>query len=178
VSDAATGFFVRLRQRKLVQWALAYVAAAFALIQVLDVVAQRFGWHHTGDLGMWGPEGQMLFLDRKKDMIKTGGENVASVKVEAVVLAHPGVAGAAVLGLPHPRWAEAVCAFVVRKPGADVDEAALLAHCKARLGSFEVPKLIRFVDALPATATGKVQKHVLRRQFAELAQQAWTDEAG
>ncbi|MBS0455467.1 MAG: AMP-binding protein [Proteobacteria bacterium] len=139
--------------------------------------AQRFGWHHTGDLGMWGPEGQMLFLDRKKDMIKTGGENVASVKVEAVVLAHPGVAGAAVLGLPHPRWSEAVCAFVVRKPGADLEEAVLLAHCKARLGSFEVPKLIRFVDVLPATATGKVQKHVLRKQFAELAQTAWVNEA-
>ena len=139
--------------------------------------AQRFGWHHTGDLGMWSDEGQMLFLDRKKDMIKTGGENVASVKVEAVVLAHPGVAGAAVLGLPHPRWAEAVCAFVVRKPGADLDEATLLAHCRQQLGGFEVPKLVHFVDALPATATGKVQKNVLRQQFAPWAEQAWARES-
>ena len=138
--------------------------------------AQRFGWHHTGDLGQWGPGGQMMFLDRKKDMIKSGGENVASVKIESVVLAHPGVAGVGVIGLPHPRWAEAVCAFVVRKPGADVDEAALLAHCRAHLGDFEVPKLIRFVDALPATSTGKVQKHVLRQQFEQMARQAWADE--
>ncbi len=139
--------------------------------------AQRFGWHHTGDLGVWGPKGQMLFLDRKKDMIKTGGENVASVKVEAVLLAHSGVAGAGVLGLSHPRWSEAVCAFVVKKPGAEVDEAALLAHCRERLGVFEVPKLIRFVDALPATATGKVRKNVLRQEFAQLAEQAWAGES-
>ena len=138
--------------------------------------AQRFGWHHTGDLGMWGPKGQMLFIDRKKDMIKTGGENVASVKVEAVLLGHPGVAGAAVLGLPHPHWIEAVCAFVVKKPGAEVDEESILAHCRERLGGFEVPKLVRFVEALPATATGKVQKHLLRQQFAELARQAWAAE--
>ena len=139
--------------------------------------AQKFGWHHTGDLGMWDEGGQMLFLDRKKDMIKTGGENVASVKVEAAILAHPEVAGVGVLGLPHPRWSEAVCAFVVRKPGATLDEAALLAHCQQRLGAFEVPKLVHFVDALPATATGKVQKHLLRRQFEALAAEAWAGEA-
>ena len=137
--------------------------------------AQRFGWHHTGDLGQWGPGGQMMFLDRKKDMIKTGGENVASIKIEAVLLAHPGVAGVGVIGLPHPRWAEAVCAFVVKKPGADVDETALEAHCRQHLGDFEVPKLIHFVDALPATSTGKVQKHRLRQQFEALAQKAWSD---
>lgn len=135
--------------------------------------AQRFGWHHTGDLGMWGPGGQMMFLDRKKDMIKSGGENVASVKVEAVLLSHPGVAGVGVIGMPHPRWAEAVCAFVVKKPGAEVDVATLDAHCRAHLGDFEVPKLIQFVDQLPATSTGKVQKHLLRQQFAELAAQAF-----
>ncbi|HMN21314.1 MAG TPA: AMP-binding protein [Ottowia sp.] len=135
--------------------------------------AQKFGWHHTGDLGMWGPGGQMMFLDRKKDMIKTGGENVASVKVEAVLLSHPAVAAAGVIGMPHPRWTEAVCAFVMKKPGAEVDEAALLAHCRAHLGDFEVPKLVHFVDQLPATSTGKVQKHRLRQQFAELAARAF-----
>ena len=132
--------------------------------------AQRHGWHHTGDLGMWDEGGQMLFLDRKKDMIKTGGENVASVKVEAVLLSHPAVAGAAVLGVPHPRWGEAVCAVVARKPGADCDEAQLIEHCRGRLGGFEVPKAIRFVDTLPATATGKVQKHVLRKELSEALQ--------
>ena len=91
----------------------------------------------------------MLFLDRKKDMIKTGGENVASVKVEAVILAHPAVAGVGVIGLPHPRWSEAVCAFVVKKPGAQLEEEELVAHCRRLLGGFEVPRLIRFVDELP-----------------------------
>jgi len=128
--------------------------------------AQKYGWHHTGDLGMFDSGGQMLFLDRKKDMIKTGGENVASVKVEAAILGHPDVAGVAVLGLPHPRWSEAVCAFVVRRPGATCDEAAILEHCRGRLGGFEVPKAVRFVDALPSTATGKIQKHMLRREHS------------
>jgi long-chain acyl-CoA synthetase len=130
--------------------------------------AQKFGWHHTGDLGMFDAGGQMLFLDRKKDMIKTGGENVASVKVEAAILAHPAVAAVAVLGLPHVRWSEAVCAFVVRKPGAECDEAAIIEHCRSCLGAFEVPKVVRFIEALPSTATGKVQKHLLRKKFAAL----------
>lgn len=130
--------------------------------------AQKFGWHHTGDLGMFDAGGQMLFLDRKKDMIKTGGENVASVKVEAAILAHPAVAGVAVLGLPHARWSEAVCAFVMRKAGAECDEAAIIEHCRSRLGAFEVPKVVRFVETLPSTATGKVQKHLLRKEFAAL----------
>jgi len=136
--------------------------------------AQKFGWHHTGDLGMFDSGGQMLFLDRKKDMIKTGGENVASVKVEAAILAHPAVAAVAVLGLPHPRWSEAVCAFVVLKPGASCDEAAILEHCRSRLGGFEVPKAVRFVDALPSTATGKIQKHLLRREHSHF----WDGTAG
>ncbi|WP_027015100.1 class I adenylate-forming enzyme family protein [Comamonas composti] len=132
--------------------------------------AQRHGWHHTGDLGMLDEDGQIQFLDRQKDMIKTGGENVASVKVEAAVLAHPAVAASAVLGLPHPRWSEAVCALVVLKPGALCSEDDLLLHCRERLGSFEVPKLVRFVETLPATSTGKIQKHVLRKQYADLVE--------
>jgi long-chain acyl-CoA synthetase len=130
--------------------------------------AQRFGWHHTGDLGVVDEGGQLLFLDRKKDMIKTGGENVASVKVEAAILAHPAVAGAAVVGLPHPHWSEAVTAFVVLKPGAACDEEQLLAHCRGLLGSFEVPKAVRVLEALPMTATGKMQKHVLRKAYEGL----------
>lgn len=130
--------------------------------------AQKFGWHHTGDLGMFDEGGQMLFLDRKKDMIKTGGENVPSVKVEAVLLGHPAVAGAAVIGVPHPHWSEAVCALVVLKPGTECTPEALTAHCRQLLGSFEVPKAIKIIDALPMTATGKVQKQILRKQFTDL----------
>ena len=135
--------------------------------------AQKFGWHHTGDLGMWDAQGRMEFVDRKKDMIKSGGENVASVKVEAVVLAHPDVAAAAVFGLPHPHWSEAVCAFVMRKPGAEVDAESVLAHCRNHLSGFEVPKLVHFVEAFPSTATGKVQKNVMRRQFEQVARDLW-----
>ena len=134
--------------------------------------SRAFGWHHTGDLGMW-VDGQLLFKDRKKDMIKTGGENVASVKVEAVLLRHPAVANAAAVGLPHPRWIEAVTAFVVRRPGAEVGEDELIAHCREHLGGFEVPKAVVFVDALPMTSTGKIQKHPLRdryRSFFETAE--------
>jgi long-chain acyl-CoA synthetase len=131
--------------------------------------ARAFGWHHTGDLGMW-VDGQMMFRDRKKDMIKTGGENVPSVKVEAVLLRHPAVANAAAVGLPHPRWIEAVTAFVVLKPGAQADAGTLIAHCKAHLGGFEVPKAIRIVDALPMTSTGKIQKHPLRDSYQNLYQ--------
>lgn len=135
--------------------------------------AQKFGWHQTGDLGRWDEQGRMEFIDRKKDMIKTGGENVASVKVEAVVLAHPEVAAAAVFGLPHPHWSEAVCAFVMRKPGTQVDSESILAHCRNHLSGFEMPKLVHFVEAFPSTATGKVQKNVMRRQFEQVARDLW-----
>ena len=118
---------------------------------------------------MFEADGQMLFLDRKKDMIKSGGENVSSIKLEAVLLAHPAVGAAAVVGLPHPHWGEAVAAFVVRRPAAEAcGEDELLAFCRERLGRFEVPKSIRFVDALPMTPTGKVQKFQLRSGHLEL----------
>lgn len=124
--------------------------------------AQAFGWHHTGDLGVIDAEGQLLFLDRKKDMIKTGGENVASVKVEAVLLAHPAIADAAVIGVPHPHWSEAVLAVAVLAPGHDVSAPELLDHFRDRLAGFQVPKDIVFVADLPHTATGKIGKSILR----------------
>ena len=130
--------------------------------------ARRFGWHHTGDLGMFDQDGQLLFVDRKKDMIKSGGENVASVKVEAVLLAHAAVAAAGVVGIPHERWGEAVVGFVALKPGASATEDELIAHCRARLSGFETPKALRILDQLPMTATGKVQKHELRAAHGEI----------
>lgn len=128
---------------------------------------RTFNWHHTGDLGMID-NGQLLFKDRKKDMIKTGGENVPSVKVESTLLRHPAVANAVAVGLPHPRWIEAVTVFVVLKRGIKADENELIQHCKQYLGGFEVPKAVRFLDALPMTTTGKVQKHPLRERYRDL----------
>jgi long-chain acyl-CoA synthetase len=130
--------------------------------------ARRHGWHHTGDLGVFDQDGQLLFVDRKKDLIKSGGENVASVKVEAVLLAHPSVASAGVVGVPHDRWGEAVVAFVALKPNTSATEDELIAHCRERLGGFETPKAIRILDRLPVTATGKVQKHELRDAYSEI----------
>jgi long-chain acyl-CoA synthetase len=126
---------------------------------------QRFGWHHSGDLGKLDDDGQLIFLDRLKDMVKSGGENVPSLKVEEVLLRHPAVLNAAVVGLPHDHWGEAITAFVTRRPDApaDLTEADLTAHCKEHLGGFEVPKEIIFLAALPMTSTGKIQKFELRQ---------------
>ncbi|MBN8978517.1 MAG: AMP-binding protein [Rhizobiales bacterium] len=129
--------------------------------------ARKFGWHHTGDLGLIDDHGEVLFLDRKKDMIKSGGENVASVKIEETLLAHPAVLAAAVVGLPHPQWGEAVSAFVKLKPGASADEGAIIEHCRQHLGGFQVPKFIKLLDEMPMTATGKLRKVELRQQFSE-----------
>jgi long-chain acyl-CoA synthetase len=130
--------------------------------------ARAFGWHHTGDLGMFDSDGQLIFTDRKKDMIKSGGENVASIVVERALCSHPDVAAAAAIGLPHERWFEAVTGIVLLKPGANADEAALLAHCRSNLSPHEVPKAIRFIDVFPVTATGKIQKNLLRERFIGL----------
>ncbi len=138
---------------------------------VASAEAARFGWHHTGDLCYFDADGLLVFVDRKKDMIKTGGENVASITVETALLGHPAVANVVAVGLAHQHWIEAVTAFVVRKPGSDaaqVDEATLIDFCKQRLGRHEVPKRIVFVDQMPATATGKIQKNVLRERFHDL----------
>lgn len=148
------------------------VMAGYYKDEAATAEASKFGWHHTGDLCYIDEDGLIAFVDRKKDMIKTGGENVASIAVETVLLGHPGVANAVVVGLPHPHWIEAVTAFVVRQPGAAVDEAALLDLCRQRLGKHEVPKAVVFLDKLPATATGKVQKHVLRSGHQALYAQA------
>jgi len=129
--------------------------------------SRKFGWHHTGDLAMIDEHGEVLFVDRKKDMIKSGGENVASIKIEETLLAHPAVLNAAVVGLPHPQWGEAVSAFVKLKPGTVADEASIEEHCRKHLGGFQIPKFIRILDEMPMTATGKLRKVELRQQFGE-----------
>ncbi len=128
---------------------------------------RKFGWHHTGDLALIDEHGEVLFLDRKKDMIKSGGENVASMKIEETLLAHPAVQNAAVVGLPHPQWGEAVSAFIQLKPGASIDEAGITEHCRKHLGGFQVPKFVKILNEMPMTATGKLRKVELRQQFSE-----------
>jgi fatty-acyl-CoA synthase len=120
------------------------------------------GWFHSGDLATIDDEGFITVVDRKKDMIKTGGENVASREVEECIYRLEGVSEVAVVGLPHPTWVEAVTAIVVAKPGTTLDEAAVLAHCHAHLATFKAPKRALFVDALPKNPSGKLLKRELR----------------
>ena len=129
---------------------------------------RKFGWHHSGDLGFIDACGQLQFVDRKKDMIKSGGENVASLLVEEVLLGQGSIAIAAVIGVPHPHWGEAICAVVQPKAGVQLDETTVIEHCRKRLAGFQSPKRVMILDELPMTATGKIRKAELRTQFAEL----------
>ena len=126
------------------------------------------GWFHSGDVGYFGDDGVLWFTDRHKDVIKTGGENVASIEVEkAIYAADPGVAETVVVGLPHERWSEAITAFVVPKPGHTIDPAGLIAALKQRLDGFKVPKAVILVGELPKTSTGKIQKNVVRSEHSK-----------
>lgn len=127
--------------------------------------ARRYGWHHTGDLGYIDADGQLVFSDRKKDMIKSGGENVPSILVEEVMLRHPAVANAAAVGLPHPRWGEAIFVFVTLREGGAADEADLLAHAREHLGAFQVPKGAAILPEMPTTASGKCKKADLKAEY-------------
>lgn len=126
----------------------------------------RGGWFHSGDLGYYDEHGLLYVVDRKKDMIKTGGENVASREVEEVIYRHAGVEEVAVFGLPHPVWVEAVVAAVVPRDGTQVTEDQLMTHCRTHLAGFKTPKQVFFVDALPKNPSGKLLKRVLREQFS------------
>ena len=131
--------------------------------------AFRNGWFHSGDLGVLDAEGYLTVVDRKKDMIKSGGENVASREVEEVVYRHPAVAEVAVFGVRHAYWIEAVTAVVVPRPGQRVDVEEVLALCRKHLAGFKVPKYVEIADALPRNPTGKILKRDLRTSYAGLA---------
>jgi acyl-CoA synthetase (AMP-forming)/AMP-acid ligase II len=124
--------------------------------------AIRDGWFHTGDVGRLDEDGYLFILDRKKDLIISGGENIASPEVERVLYEHPAVLECAVVGRPDDRWGEVPVAFVVLKPGRSVEAAELLAHCAGQLARFKVPKDVRFLGELPRNPSGKVLKRVLR----------------
>ncbi len=125
--------------------------------------AFRGGWHHTGDLGAMDSDGFLYFVDRVKDVIKTGGENVSSQEVEEVIARHPAVAEVSVIGIPDPYWIEAVAAVVVARK--EVSEQDILEHCRAHLASFKVPKAVHIVSELPKSASGKILKRELRRTY-------------
>lgn len=126
------------------------------------------GWFHSGDVGRFDDDGVLWFADRHKDVIKTGGENVASIEVEmAVHAADPRVAEVVVVGLPHERWSEAVTAVIVPKPGETLDGAALIAALKGSLDGYKVPKSIIVVDELPRTSTGKIRKNKVREAHTD-----------
>jgi fatty-acyl-CoA synthase len=126
------------------------------------------GWFHSGDLGTIDDEGYISVVDRKKDMIKTGGENVASREVEEAVYRLAGVSEVAVVGVPHPHWVEAVVAVVVVKSGHALQEADVLAHCAAHMASFKAPKRVLFVEGLPKNPSGKLLKRQLRDSYSGL----------
>ncbi|OOG56035.1 acyl-CoA synthetase [Polaromonas sp. C04] len=126
------------------------------------------GWFHSGDLATIDDEGYITVVDRKKDMIKTGGENVASREVEEMIYRLPQVSEVAVIGLPHPRWVEAVTAVVVVKAGQSLSADEVMAHCAAGMASFKSPKHVVFAQALPKNPSGKLLKRELRRTYATL----------
>jgi fatty-acyl-CoA synthase len=128
--------------------------------------AFRNGWFHSGDLGVLDEEGYLTVVDRKKDMIKTGGENVASREVEELIYQHPAVSEVAVFGTPDPRWIEAVTAAVVVRAGSELGEAELIEFCRERLAGYKAPKRVVLVDALPKNASGKVLKRELRQTLS------------
>ncbi len=127
--------------------------------------AFRGGWFHSGDMCMYDEEGLRIMVDRYKDVVKSGGENVSSLRVESVLVQHPAVSRAAVIGLPDEHWGEAVTAVIIAQPGESVDEAALIAFCRARLAGFETPKRVVVVNELPVTVGGKVLKYRLREML-------------
>jgi acyl-CoA synthetase (AMP-forming)/AMP-acid ligase II len=124
------------------------------------------GWFRTGDGGyLDGP--YLAIADRKKDVIISGGENVSSIEVEDTLYGHPDVAEAGVIGIPDDKWGETVCALVVLRPGAEVTAESLIDYCRERLAHFKCPRSVEFRETLPRTATGKLQKFMLRQPYWE-----------
>jgi acyl-CoA synthetase (AMP-forming)/AMP-acid ligase II len=124
----------------------------------------RDGWYHTGDVGFVDEDGFLFLVDRKKDMIISGGENIYSREVENAVLAHPAVQDCAAIGVPDAKWGEVVRAVVVCKPGRTVGEGELIAHCKTLIASYKCPKQVELVPELPRVSSGKVNKVELRKR--------------
>ena len=125
----------------------------------------RDGWVATGDMARMEPDGHLYIMDRKKDMVLSGGYNIYSKEVELVLQSHPAVLDAAVIGVPDPIYGEAVAAFIELRPGANASGEEIVAHCRDRIAGYKKPKYVRFLAPLPRNSTGKVQKFELRRAF-------------
>jgi len=123
------------------------------------------GWFRTGDIAKRDVDGLYYIVDRAKDMIVSGGENIYSAEVESALSVHPAVAAVAVIGVPDDRWGEAVKALVIRRPDHDVDDGELIRFCRGRLAAYKVPKTIEFVQSFPLVASGKVSKKDLRERY-------------
>ncbi len=124
------------------------------------------GWFHSGDLGVLHPDGYIQLKDRSKDIIISGGENISSIEVEDVLYKHPAVAAAAVVAKPDAKWGETPCAFIEKRPGAEVTEAEIILYCREKLARFKCPSRVVFTE-LPKTSTGKIQKFRLREMAKE-----------
>ena len=129
-----------------------------------DATAEAFkgGWFHSGDLGVRHPDGYIQLLDRAKDIVISGGENISTVEVEHALSSHPAVADVAVIAVPDERWGERPKAFVVLSAGQSTSQAELIVHVKEHIAKFKAPKSVDFVGQLPRTSTGKVRKDLLR----------------
>ncbi len=128
--------------------------------------ALRGGWFHTGDLGVWHPDGYIELKDRSKDIIISGGENISSIEIEGVLYRHPAVAAVAVVAKPDEKWGETPCAFIELKPGTAATEGEIVAFCRDNMARFKAPRHVVF-GPLPKTSTGKIQKYVLREKATE-----------
>ena len=130
-----------------------------------ETTARAFagGWFHSGDIGVWYPDGYIELRDRKKDIIISGGENISTIEVEQTVAKHPAVLECAVVAIPDEQWGERPKAFVTLKPGQTASEQEITTFCRERLAHFKCPDAVEFGD-LPKTSTGKIQKYVLREK--------------
>lgn len=142
--------------------------AGYYLDEEATQKALKGGWLHSGDAAQYDENNYMILVDRFKDVIKSGGENVSSMRVENTIAIHSKVENVAVFGVPHKRWGEGVVAAVIKKPGEDIDEKELIDFCRSKLAGFETPKRVVFVDQLPISIGTKIKKYELREKYKDL----------
>jgi len=133
--------------------------------QVATIEGLAGGWLHSGDMGRMDADGYFWLVDRKKDMIVSGGENIYSREVEEALVTHPAVKLAAVIARPDPKWGESVCAVIELKPGASATEDELVAHCRTQIAAYKRPRAVVFVDEIPLLPNGKINKLALREAY-------------